>query len=69
MLHGNVGYLNGMSTEGREASEPSSADDGLLPQLRLIEDQPLAARADAFTQIHDRLKAQLEGGDSAARHA
>lgn len=47
----------------------SSGVDGLLSQLRVIEDQPLADRATAFTQIHDRLRSRLEGGDSQNRHA
>ncbi len=58
-----------MSIEGQDAADVTSADDGLLPKLRLIEDQPLADRADAFTQIHDQLKSQLEGGDAPQRHA
>ncbi|MBG6108322.1 hypothetical protein [Frigoribacterium sp. CG_9.8] len=40
-----------------------AADDlsALLPRLRVIEDQPLEARASAFVQIHDRLQATLDG--------
>lgn len=40
-----------------------SADDAgaLLSRLRVIEDQPLEARAAAFVQIHDRLQSTLEG--------
>lgn len=38
--------------------------DALLSRLRLIEDQPLDSRAAAFAQIHDELRAALEGGDS-----
>lgn len=52
-------------------SEPASEvwrdDDGaLLSRLLVIEDQPLDSRAEAFTQIHDRLRSTLEGGDSPA---
>jgi len=43
--------------------------DGLVSQLRVIEDQPLDSRAAAFAQLHDRLQATLEGGDSPHRHA
>lgn len=41
----------------------TTGDDAsaLLPRLRVIEDQPLASRAAAFVQIHDRLQATLEG--------
>ena len=60
-----------MSTEeGTPAAERTATDsDGLLSQLRLIEDQPLEDRATAFTQIHDRLRSALEGGDTQHRHA
>ena len=40
--------------------------DALMSRLRVIEDQPLENRAEAFTQIHDRLRSTLEGGDSPA---
>ncbi|MCU1415672.1 MAG: hypothetical protein JWN80_3012 [Microbacteriaceae bacterium] len=40
--------------------------DELLSRVRVIEDQPLDARAEAFTQIHDQLRSTLEGGDSPA---
>ena len=38
-------------------------DDALVPRLHLIEDQPLEARAEAYAQLHEELRAQLEGGD------
>ncbi|WP_200942271.1 MULTISPECIES: hypothetical protein [unclassified Leifsonia] len=38
-------------------------DDGLLPRLRVIEDQPLDERATAYAQLHDQLRDRLEGGD------
>jgi hypothetical protein len=40
------------------------ADDALLPRLRVIEDQPLAQRADAYVQLHDEMRDRLEGGDA-----
>ncbi|WP_431279851.1 hypothetical protein [Leifsonia poae] len=46
-----------------DAQEKNGADDALVPRLNLIEDQPLAARADAYAQVHDELRDQLEGGD------
>jgi hypothetical protein len=61
-----------MSTEtGTPAADPAEQmdSDGLLSQLRLIEDQPLEDRASAFTQVHDRLRSALEGGDNQHRHA
>lgn len=44
------------------------ADEGLLPRLEVIEEQPLAARAEAYAQLHAELSARLEGAD-APRHA
>jgi len=38
-------------------------NDGLLSRLRLIEDQPLEARASAFAQLHTELQSALEGSD------
>jgi len=40
-----------------------TADNELLSRLRLIEDQPLEARAEAFAQIHEELHAVLESSD------
>jgi hypothetical protein len=39
----------------------------LLPRLRLIEDQPLASRAEAFVRVHDELQSVLERGDAQQR--
>ncbi len=36
--------------------------DGLWSRLRLIEGQPLAARAEAYTAVHDELFRRLEAG-------
>lgn len=38
-------------------------EDGLVSRLAVIEEQALAARADAYAQVHDELRDQLEGGD------
>ena len=37
--------------------------DALVSRLRVIEDQPLDARAAAFVQLHDELRRGLEGSD------
>ena len=51
-------------------STDTSVDaDVLLPRLRLIEDQPLASRAEAFVRVHDELQSVLERGDVQQRHA
>ncbi len=51
---------------------PSPADDdetgALLSRLRLIEDQPLADRAEALSQLHDELRMRLESGDAPRTH-
>lgn len=39
------------------------ADNELLSRLRLIEDQPLESRAEAFAHIHEELHAALESSD------
>ena len=36
--------------------------DGLWSRLRLIEGQPLAARADAYASLHDELSRRLDSG-------
>lgn len=50
-------------------TEQTEDQDALLSRLRLIEDQPLESRAPAFTQLHDELRAALEGGDSSSHGA
>lgn len=37
--------------------------DGLVSRLRVIEDQPLETRADAYTALHAELKAVLDSAD------
>lgn len=37
-------------------------DDGLIPRIRLIEQQPLEERAAAFALLHDELSHTLESG-------
>ena len=53
---------------GDTHDHPHTAGDGdgdaLVSRLRLIEDQPLEARAPAFAQVHDELQAALGAGDS-----
>jgi hypothetical protein len=49
---------------GAETAQSQGENDALLSRLRLIEDQPLESRADAYSQIHDQLRSTLEGGDA-----
>lgn len=43
-------------------SDETEATDDLIPRLAVIDDQPLESRAVAFAQIHDELRAVLDGG-------
>jgi len=60
-------------TSGSDAAARAVAGDdepsALLSRLRVIEDQPLEARAESLAQLHDELRAQLEAGDAARLHA
>ena len=51
-----------------DSPDDSAADDqepsALVTRLRVIEDQPLDARAEALAQVHEELRAMLEAGDS-----
>jgi len=47
-------------TEGEFVTEP---DEALLSRLVLIDDRPLADRTDAYRQLHDELRQQLEAAD------
>jgi len=40
----------------------SAPTDGLWSRLRLIEGQPLTARAEAYSALHDELSRRLENG-------
>jgi len=52
------------------APEPADSEpSALVSRLRVIEDQPLADRAEALAQVHDELRARLESGDAPRAHA
>ena len=53
-------------TMGGERNEHNRADesDALLSRLRVIEDQPLDTRAEAYAHVHEQLQSELEGGDT-----
>ena len=58
---------NGAEQNGAE--ENGAEENGaLLSRLRLIEDQPLADRAEALSQLHDELRTRLEAGDAPRSH-
>lgn len=52
-----------------EQQLPPSATDGLLPRVRVIEEQPLASRAAAYAALHAELSSRLERSDLAATEA
>jgi len=55
--------------EQNGAEENGAEENGaLLSRLRLIEDQPLADRAEALSQLHDELRTRLEAGDAPRSH-
>lgn len=49
------------------SDEQQAAPDGLVDRLDVIEEQPLAARADAYAQLHEQLRRTLEGDDEHGR--
>jgi hypothetical protein len=58
-----------MTDDALEAA-PAEVDEALLSRLALIDERPLAERGDAYRQLHDELRTQLEATDGdAARSA
>ncbi|GGF35080.1 hypothetical protein [Subtercola lobariae] len=49
-----------------EVVEQAGGEGELLSRLRVIEQQPLDARAGAYVQIYDELRTRLEGSDQSA---
>lgn len=43
-------------------SRENDADPELISRLRIIEEQPLDARAEAYAAVHDELARRLESG-------
>lgn len=61
--------MNELEHRATEAVPPSgvtSAEDGLLGRLELIEGRPLAERAAGFEQVHDELLRELQRSDRRA---
>ncbi|MCC4907822.1 hypothetical protein [Microbacterium sp. cx-59] len=53
--------------DGHETDEaPHDGPDDLLPALEVIEQQPLAARATAYSAVLDDLARRLESGPAGA---
>lgn len=51
-----------MTDDTRDEGE----SDALLSRLKVIEDQPVEARAEHLAQVYEELRAMLESGDSRA---
>jgi len=49
-----------------ERHEESSDADGLMSRVRVIEEQPLARRAEAYAALHTELSSRLEQSDAGA---
>jgi len=47
----------------QEGESQSAGADELVSRLELIQERPLAERANAYRAIHDELSRVLEGGD------
>ena len=56
----------GAAVDAKAGAAVDAEADALLSRLRVIEDQPLETRAEAFTHLHDELRQRLEGGDRPA---
>ena len=49
-----------------ERHEETSVHDGLMSRVRVIEEQPLARRAEAYGALHTELSSRLEQSDAGA---
>jgi hypothetical protein len=43
---------------------PAEVDEALLSRLALIDERPLSDRSEAYRQLHDELRSQLEATDA-----
>lgn len=53
------------NSELDEDSVSPEESDALVSRLRVIEEQPLDQRADAYVQLYEELRHALEGADNA----
>ncbi len=62
--------VKAMTTEPREETRGATdaPADGLWSRLRLIEGQPLSARAEAYAHLHDELSRRLDSGARLDQH-
>ncbi|MFC4245021.1 hypothetical protein ACFOYW_16760 [Gryllotalpicola reticulitermitis] len=50
-------------SEEREGTDATQSEAALLSRLRLIEDQPLKTRAEAYAHVHEELRDALDAAD------
>ena len=55
------GQSEGAAQSEERDDEPRG--DALLSRLKLIEDQPLESRAEAYAHLHDELREALDAAD------
>ncbi len=48
---------------------PAEVDQALLSRLALIDERPLSERSEAYRQVHDELRTQLEATDGDSAHS
>jgi hypothetical protein len=58
--------VGGVEYEAERTEADGLDADSLSPRLDAIEGRPLEQRAAALAELHDELRARLEGGDAAA---
>lgn len=51
-------------TDDADRATPAEVDEALLSRLALIDERPLSDRSEAYRQLHDELRSQLEATDA-----
>ncbi len=51
-------------TDDADRVTPAEVDEALLSRLALIDERPLSDRSEAYRQLHDELRSQLEATDA-----
>lgn len=51
-------------TDDADRVTPAEVDEALLSRLALIDERPLGERSEAYRQLHDELRSQLEATDA-----
>jgi len=51
-------------TDDADRVTSAEVDEALLSRLALIDERPLSDRSEAYRQLHDELRSQLEATDA-----